>query len=396
MTVHHLRGRSRVAWLVLSCLALIPISSSSRVGAQARGLSAETIQRIEKTISSEMSQQNIPSLSVAVAVDNELRWTNGYGMADLENFVPAKAATAYRVASVTKPMTATAVLQLVEQGRMALDAPVQTYVPSFPKKPWPITIRHLLTHQSGIRHYQGQEIDSTRHYNTLVEALEIFKNDPLLFQPGTGYSYSTYAYTLLGAALESASGAQYIDYLRDRVFAPAGMDQTRLDEVAAIIPNRAQGYRSMQNGTLRNSGLADTSYKIPAGGLSSTAADLVRFACALDKGLLVRRATLDQMWTIQTLDAKPDPGNPTRASQPRQTQPPLSYGFGWIITERNGEKEVWHTGGQQRTSTVLLVRPARHLAIAVMANLEGARVLDLARRLGDVVFDDWPRALPRP
>ena len=146
-------------------------------------------------------------------------------MADVENNVPAGAGTVYRLASISKPITATAVMQLVERGRVDLDAPVWKYVPAFPVKPWPVTVRQLLCHQSGVRHYRGDEISSTRHYVDLTEPLKIFKDDPLLFEPGTRTSYTTYGYNLLGAVVEAASGMKFADYLEANIFRPAGCDR---------------------------------------------------------------------------------------------------------------------------------------------------------------------------
>src|SRR5439155_19056924 len=160
------------------------------------GIPPATVDAVERAISSEMSRQTIPGLSAAIAASGKIAWGGGFGMSDLENFVPAKASTVYRLGSISKPITAVAAMQLVERGKLDLDAAIQIYVPSFPKKPWPITVRQLLGHLSGIRHYRGNEIESTRHYASLVEGLAIFKDDPLLFEPGTKYSYTTYGYSL--------------------------------------------------------------------------------------------------------------------------------------------------------------------------------------------------------
>jgi len=318
-----------------------------------------------------MARQNIPGLSVAIVTDHQLRWSNGYGMADLENFVPAKAATVYRLASISKTITAVAAMQLAEKGKLDLDAPIQKYCPAFPEKPWPITTRQLLSHLGGIRHYKSpEEVGSTRHYNNLVEGLEIFKNDPLLHEPGTKYSYSTYGYNVVGCVIEGASGMKFVDYIRENIFKPAGMDRMRPDDVFEIIPNRAQGYRKTQSGELRNSALADTSNKIPGGGLCSTVEDLAKFAIAVQKGLLVKKETLTQMWTRQK----------TRDGQE------TSYGLGWSLTEHQGQKEVWHTGGQPRVSTILYMRPDQRLAVVLMSNLEGARLTELARQIADLVL----------
>src|SRR5258708_5544471 len=168
--------------LLLAVLALITVSAQAQ---QSAGLPADKLDKIEKAITAQMSRSSIPGLSVAVVVDHKLRWSNGYGLADVENFVPAKAATAYRLGSISKPITAAAVMQLVERGKIDLDAPIQKYCPAFPQKQWPITVRLVLGHLSGIRHCKNDaEYGSTRHYKSVVEGLEMFKDDPLGFEPG--------------------------------------------------------------------------------------------------------------------------------------------------------------------------------------------------------------------
>jgi CubicO group peptidase (beta-lactamase class C family) len=347
-------------------LASLPAAAQNRPP-----LPAAKIEKIEQAISSAMSRQNIPGLSVAVVVDQKLRWSNGYGMADLENFVPAKAATVYRLGSISKPITAMAVMQLVERGKLNLDAPIQTYCPAFPQKQWPITTRLLLGHLAGVRHYKNDaEFLSTKHYNTIVEGLEMFKDDPLLSEPGTKYSYTTHGYSILGCAIEGASGVKYADYVRENVFKPAGMDRMRVDDVFTIIPNRAQGYFKTQSGELRNSTLADTSYKIPGGGFCSTVEDLAKFAIAVQSGMLVKQETLVQMWTRQkTRDGKD-----------------TTYGLGWGLSERNGMKEVSHGGAQQRVTTNLYMIPEKGLAVVLMVNLESAGLGQLTQQIADILL----------
>src|SRR5215472_3563 len=249
------------------------------VCAQPTKLPVEKIRKIEQVVSSEMARSTIPGLTVAIASSAGLDWSNGYGMADLENLVPATALTEIRLGSISKPITATAVMQLVERHKIDLDAPIEQYVPAFPKKQWPVTIRELLGHLGGIRHYVGDaELDSTRHYTDLTEPLNIFKNDALLSEPGTTYSYSSYGFNLLGAAVEGASGEKFVDYLRAHVFKPAAMDHAGPDDLYAIIPHRARGYRLSAAQRLENCSLADTSNKIPGGGMLATPGDLVNFA----------------------------------------------------------------------------------------------------------------------
>jgi len=359
--------RFRLAWALVFVPALL-------LAAQTPGsLAPEKIERIEALIRAEMERQRIPGLSVAVVLENELRWSEGFGFADIENQVPAKATTVYRLGSISKPITAVAVLQLAERGTLDLDAPIQRYCSAFPAKPWPLTSRHLLAHQSGIRHYRSEaEFNSTRPYASIVDALDIFKDDSLLFEPSTRFSYTTYGYNVLGCVVEGASNMHFADYLRDNIFRPAGMERTRPDSVADIIPDRAQGYRKNDSGELRNSALADTSNKVPGGGLVGTVEDLVRFALALQKGSLVSAETREAMWTAQK----------TRDGQ--QT----SYGLGWQVQLTDGRKEVAHSGAQQRVSTLLYVLPEQRFAVALMANLEGVeRRGELARKIAEIVLD---------
>ncbi len=309
-----------------------------------------------------MAEHQIPGLSIAIVVDGALAWSNGYGMADLENFVPATATTAYRTASIGKPMTATAVMQLAERGRLDIDKPVQLYCPAFPEKRWPVTTRHLLGHTSGIRHYGGphheEELFNTVHYDGIVDALNIFKLDSLLFEPGTARLYSTFGYNLLGCVVEGASATDFLTYMRKNVFEPAGMTSTRDDDPAAIISRRAKGYLLTDDGALANSRAVDMSSKMPAGGFITTVQDLARFAAAVMKHRIISAQTLDQMLT------------PVRL----QGGEIMPYGLGWALFPDEkwyGEREAFHGGGTPQVSGVLYLLPDRHFAVALLTNLEG-------------------------
>jgi len=204
---------------------------------------ADTAKQIEVVIQEEIARQNLPGLSFAVAVTGQLRYAKAFGLADMENAVPVKNTTVFRTASIAKPMTATAVMQLAEKGKLDLDAPIQKYCAAFPEKPWPITARLILGHLSGIRHYgKPGESTGTEHYFTITDSLKIFKDDALLFEPGTKFNYTTFGYSVLGCAVEGASGTSYDDYMLESVFRPAGMNHTRPDDLFTIIPDRARGY----------------------------------------------------------------------------------------------------------------------------------------------------------
>jgi CubicO group peptidase (beta-lactamase class C family) len=330
------------------------------------------VSAIESSLTAAMQRLGIPGLSVAVVVRGEMRWAAGYGLADVENQVPATAATVYRFASVSKPITGTAALQLAAGGRLDLDAPVQRYLPGFPEKPWPVTTRQLLCHQAGVRNWTDEEFHNTRHFTGLADSVRVFQDDPLLFEPGTKTQYSSFGFTLAGQVVEAAAEVPFVEYLRSRIFEPAHMEQTRDDDVLAVIPRRAAGYQHGPAGELLNSPLTDTSNRLPGGGLCGTAEDLGRFASALLGGVLLKPATFRLAITPQKLRGGRITG----------------YGLGWVIGRSKRGPEAYHVGGQPRVSTILYLVPDAGVAIAILVNLEGveAALLDLARQITPSLF----------
>jgi CubicO group peptidase (beta-lactamase class C family) len=326
---------------------------------------------IDLAVAQAMARDRIPAVSAAVALPDGTIFTGAWGMADLENFVPATPRTAFRLASVSKPFTAVAAMTLAEEGKLDLDAPVQKYVPAFPQKQWPVTTRLLLGHLAGIRHYAGDEINSTKHYWSLAEGLTIFAADDLLHEPGTKYLYSSYGFNLAGAAVEAAAGQPFVEYVRRRILLPAGAVSMRPDDVYALVPSRARGYRRRADNEIENCALADTSYKIPGGGWVATAADVVRFCQALLQGRIVRPESLETMWT------------PQRLKDGRQT----GYGLGWGVNRFAGQRVVEHSGGQQGASTFVLAAPESKVAVAVLTNLEGAPAAQIARQILEIALE---------
>ena len=236
---------------------------------------------------------------------------------------------------------------------------------------WPITARQLLSHQSGIRNWTEEEFHNTRRFTSLSDALAPFRDDALLFDPGTSTQYSSYGYTLLGAAVEGAGGAPFLEQLRAGVFEPAGMESARDDDVLAIIPHRAEGYWRQKDGTLLNAPLTDTSNRLPGGGLVASVEDVARFASALQRGVLLKPETLRMAFAPQTVRG----GRVT------------GYGLGWTLGRTGGRREVYHVGGQPQVSTVLYMVPESGLAVVVLSDLEGVEnaLLELARHLAGIV-----------
>jgi CubicO group peptidase (beta-lactamase class C family) len=272
-------------------------------------------------------------------------------------------------------MTAVAALQLHERGRLDLDAPAWQTCAAYPAKPFAMTARQLLCHQGGVRGYRPGEFSQTRRFFSVTEGLLLFRDDPLAYEPGTSVLYTTYGYCLLGCAIEGAAGRPFAEVLRDEVLVPAGMTSTAPEDLRVLVPNRAAGYvRNRLSGELLNSPHSDISYKVPGGGLCGTAPDVARFGLALLSGRLVGRASLEQMLT------------PRKLRNGRTT----GFGLGLTVGRRHGGREAWHTGGQERVSTLVYLRPESGLVVALLSNLEHVQgpLLELGRRLADLLTAD--------
>jgi len=354
------------------------VTATSIVSAQNAKLSSGKHAQIESAIAKFMSANSVPGVSAAVVENGEYEWSQGYGMADLENFVPAASHTLYRLASVSKPLTATAAMQLWERGKLNLDAPVQNYCPAFPQKEWPITTRQLLGHLGGIRHYRADsqddpEVGNTKHFDDGIAAgLKFFANDPLVAKPGTKFNYSTHGFTVVGCAIEGASGEKYVDFLIKNVLLPAGMTSTVADDQYAIIPFRTRFYHKNQSGKVVNAEFLDSSYKIPGGGWLSSAEDMARFEVAILGDQLIHRATRGVMWTPQkTADGSK-----------------IDYAQGWGTGHEPGFADVGHGGGQQGTSTFIILAPERGAGVVVLTNMDGVDASSLATELLKIILGD--------
>ena len=329
---------------------------------------AEKLRQFEREAQRQMELDGTPGVTVGF-VEGGATWVKGFGYADVENKTPMKAESAYRLASVTKPMTAVAVLQLAEKGKINLDAEVQTYVPYFPKKKWPVTVRQLLGHLGGIPHYVNADAElHIKTRKTTRESIALFENYDLVAEPGTRYSYSSYGYNLLGAVVESASGQPYGDYMRDNVWRPLGVGDTRMDDPLALIPNRVRGYQLI-DGKLANSEFVDISSRFAAGGTRSTVPDLLKFAEGVMQGKLLSKRSYELMFeSMQTREGRF-----------------TNYSAGWGTNSSGGRFMVTHSGGQNETRTLLVVFPAKNLAIAGAVNFEGSSAEWYVNRLFQVL-----------
>jgi CubicO group peptidase (beta-lactamase class C family) len=332
---------------------------------------AEKIKIFENFIKKQMEIDRTPALSIGFMKDDFV-WTKGFGYADLENKTPATENSTYRLASVTKTMTAVTILQLVEKGKIDLDAEVQNYVPYFPRKPWPVTVRQLLGHLGGISHYK--DYDAEGHIKVpkdAREAIAIFENFELVAEPGTRFNYSSYGYNLLGAIIEGAAKQPYGDYMCENIWGPLGMDNTYIDSPDNIIPGRVKGYRLIE-GKIKNSEYVDISSRFAAGGTRSTVVDLLKFAGGvMHEKLLSQKITNEMFASMTTKDGRF-----------------TGYGMGWSINNANGRFSVSHSGGQAETSTWLILFPEENFAIAAACNFEPGNPYRYAMRLYQILMGE--------
>lgn len=315
------------------------------------------IQTARDMIAIKVQEQKIPGYVAGVYANGRVQWTEGFGYANLEQHVPVRPSTRFRVGSVSKSFTAAALGRLVEEGRLDLDAPIQQYVPSFPEKRGVISTRLLAGHLAGIRHYRDDEFLSTRPYASVTEALGVFANDKLLSAPGKTFVYSSYGWNLISAVIEGAAGENFVDYMDHTVFQPLDMCHTIPDRVDSIIPGRTHFYDRDGAGRVRNAPYVDNCVKWAGGGFLSSIEDLLKFGAAHLEPGFHQTETLAALFTSQKTTAGEETG----------------YGIGWRTAreEDTGRWRVWHTGGSVGGTTALVLYPDEGAVVAVIANLSG-------------------------
>lgn len=334
----------------------------------------QDISAADEVVQSYVEDHNIPGMSVSVYRDGEIIWSKGYGYLNIEDQVAVDpASTLFRIGSVSKTYTATGAGLLFQDEKLDPEQPVQTYVPDFPEKQYEITVEQVAGHIAGIRHYRGNEFMSDKKYTSITEGLEIFKDDTLLFEPGTDYSYSSYGWNLISAVIEGASGQKFLPFMADEVFGPLNMTNTMPDYADQDIPNRTLFYvYNDSTDTNEEAPYVDNSYKWAGGGFLSTTEDMTQFGKAhLSAGFLDQK-TLDRfMAPLQTSDGES-----------------TGYGFGWsTIIDSEGNEWKGHSGGSVGGSTMFLLHPENEVVIAFAINRSGASMADLRDELAKIFID---------
>jgi CubicO group peptidase (beta-lactamase class C family) len=318
--------------------------------------SVSPLDSVDRYVRAELVRQRIPGLSVAVLRGDSVLLARGYGFANVEHDVGATDSTIYQSGSVGKQFTAAAVVMLSEEGRLGLDEPITRYLPQGGSAWRGITIRHLLTHTSGIADYADSTLDYRRAYSE-EELVRLASRLKAQFKPGERWSYSNTGYLLLGAVIRKVTGRFYGDSLRERIFEPAGMRTARLISESDIVRHRAAGYE-LVDGVLNNQSWVSPELNTTAdGALYLSVHDLAAWAIALNHGRVPSRSALDTSWTPVRLNSG-------------GTYP---YGFGWRIREQRGYPQIGHTGSWQGFKASIQRYPDFGLSVIVLANLAEAQ-----------------------
>lgn len=338
-------GRGAASLVVVAGLALVQAAASPPGG----------LDRVDRFVRTEMERQKIPGIAVAIVSGGKTVMARGFGYANVEHKVPARAETIFQSGSLGKQFTAAAVMLLVEEGKLSLSDSITKFLPEAPRSWRPITIRHLLTHTSGIPDYTAQTVDFRRDY-TDDELARLATGLDLEFAAGSRWNYSNTGYLLLGIIIKRASGSFYGDILAQRVFAPLGMKTTRVISEEDIVPNRAAGYRLVKGELKNQEWVAPRLNTTADGALYFSVLDLI----AWDRGLRSKAVLRPESWA-QVYE-------PVRLNSGRS----YPYGFGWSLGEVAGHKVQRHSGSWQGFKTVLARYIEDDLTIAVLANLAEA------------------------
>ncbi|HEX2249312.1 MAG TPA: serine hydrolase domain-containing protein [Gemmatimonadales bacterium] len=307
---------------------------------------------VDRYISAERERQRIPGISVAVLRDNQVLLARGYGLANVELAVPASDSTVYQSGSVGKQFTAAAVLMLAQQRRLSLDDAITRWLPQGVGVWDRVTVRHLLTHTSGIREYTDSTFDYRRDY-TEDQLVSFAAARALDFTPGERWSYSNTGYVLLGAVIRRVTGRFYGMVLKELIFSPLEMHSTRIISEAEIVPHRSAGYRLVEGRLEHQEWVAPTLNTTADGSLYVSIRDMIKWAVALNWGTVPGAEVLRMAWT------------PTRL----QDGAAYPYGFGWDLSEQRGLPRIGHTGSWQGFKAAIALYPEHRLTVIALANL---------------------------
>ena len=351
---------------------------------------AGAVEQGRQIVRTALTEQNLPALSVAVGAGGEIAWAEAFGWADLDKRVPAAPTMRFRIGTASIALTSAAVGLLLEKHKLKLDEKIQTYVPEFPEKQWPVTLRQVMAHVAGITSDSGDEgpLFSVRCERPL-DALQYFKDSKLLFEPGAQYRYSRYGWILVSAAIEDATGEPFLSFMRKQIFEPLGMDHTQADSAieASALPDRATSYfpRFASEPRYGPDPMRPLDYSCYAGSsvFLSTPSDLVRFAMAINSGKLLQPATVQLLQTSQRLPSGEETG----------------YGLGWDLETATllGKQTtlVGHDGESLAGMVAsFMMFPEHGIVVSVISNISYADTFGIAVKIAQA-FAEQKTTPPR-
>ncbi|MFK2819747.1 serine hydrolase domain-containing protein [Flavobacteriaceae sp. LMIT009] len=319
-----------------------------------------------------LSKEFIPGMAISVSHKGDIVWSKGFGYSNIETkkeVDPSK--TQFRIASISKSICAAGLAKLFDDGKLDFDASVYTYVQDFPKKEYDFSVRQVGGHIAGIRHYNGSEFIMNKKMN-IVEGLDIFKDSPLKFEPGSDYSYSTYGWNLLSVVVQNASGVDYNDYMQKTFFDPLQMTNTAVGLSDVDMPNRTQFYIKTNAGKIVLGPKVSNEFKVAGGGYVSTSEDLLKFGNEIMSPKILSKASVKELVT----SLKTNDGEPT------------DYGIGFgVVKTKNNTRRYSHSGGGIGATTFLLMYPEEDIVIAIVTNLSGVPIRELVGQIEDVFIN---------
>ncbi len=301
-----------------------------------------------------MESTKVPGMQIAISHKGELVFSNGFGYSNIELNVPISTKSKFKIASVSKPIAAVLTARLFQNAVVDIDKPVNEILTQFSDKK-EFTLRQLYCHAAGIRHYLAKDTSATKFHNDIQNGMNIIKNDTLLYEPGFRYSYSSYGYNIAGAYIEKVANQRFGKLLVDSLFVPLGMDNSTIDDPYRIISNRVSGYELNEKSEIVNARFFDNRYKIPAGGILTTAEDLIAFGNGLLYGDYLNETSKKLLFTPFQYDGEKD----------------SDTGFGWVVTKDKSSNRVYgHLGGITGGCSIILIYPDLELIIVWLGNLD--------------------------
>jgi len=333
---------------------------------------SEKIEKAQDIANEFLKDKHIPGMSISATVNGKLIWSEGFGYSNIETKQKVSPSeTQFRIASISKSITAAALAKLVDDKKLDFDGSIYTHVPNFPKKKYDFSIRQVGGHIAGVRHYNGNEFILNKKM-TIVEGLDIFKDSPLKFKPGSDYSYSTYGWNLLSVVVQNASGVEFNKYMTETIFSPLKMDNTELGLSDTEMPNRTQFYIKTNSDKIKLGVPVSNEHKVAGGGFIATSEDLVKFGNEIINPTILSKASVKELVTpLYTDDGKS-----------------TEYGIGFgVVKTKNDTPRYSHSGGGMGATTFLMMYPKENIVISIVTNLSQVPIRQLTAKLENVFID---------